>query len=183
MYLRQIIMQTLSSTCCKSAPTTFPVIVSDDPFSQMIVLDFYDGPAGGLLKCKYCCGEYYFYLLDWDEMHAVRIFALAPMPQSSFGEVFRLFKATPDERVWIPPWPSEEHLSELYDSHLQGVTDRAATPTVVIAWSIRAEKTLAMRAVDSAAMAHLSPWFDRQPHPVVFDWFGYLRVVRSLQPA
>jgi hypothetical protein len=176
-------MQTLPSTCCKSVPTAFPLPISDDAFSQMIVLDYYDGPAGGLLKCGRCGGEYYFYLLDWDEMHAVRIFALAPMPQSPFEEIVRIFKAMPDQRVWIPPWPSEEHLSELCDSQIQGVTDRAAAPTIVIAWSIRAEKTLAMRGVDSAAAPHLSAWFDRQPHPVVFDWFGYLRVARPLQPA
>jgi hypothetical protein len=176
-------MQTLSSTCCNSASAAFPVVVSDDPFSEMIVLDYYDGPAGGLLKCRACSAGYYFYLLDWDEMHTVRIFALAPMPPSAFEEIFRLFKATPDQRVWIPPWPSEEHLSELYDSHIQAVTDRAGTATVVIAWSIRAEKTLAMRGVDPAAVSHLSPWFDRQPYPVVFDWFGYLRLAKPLQPA
>lgn len=147
----------------------------------MIVLDYYDGPAGGLLKCRDCSAEYYFYLLDWDKMHTVRIFALAPMPQFSFDEIFRLFKATPDQHVWIPPWPSAEDLSELYDRHIQGVTDRAGTPTVIIAWSIRAEKTLAMRGVDSAAVSHLSGWFDRQPQPVVFDWFGYLRVTKSCQ--
>jgi hypothetical protein len=170
-----------SSICCKSVSADFPLAVSDDPFSQMVVLDYYDGPAGGLLKCRGCGEAYYFYLLDWDEMHAIRIFALAPMPQSSFEEIFRLFKASPDERVWIPPWPSEEHLSELYDSRIKCITDQAAAPTAVIAWSIRAEKTLAIRGVDSPAVLHLSPWFDRQPHPVVFDWFGYLRIAKPLQ--
>lgn len=172
-------MQTLLSTCCKSAATTFPVAVSDDPFSQLIVLDYYDGPAGGLLKCRDCRAAYYFYLLEWDKMHSVRIFALAPMPASSFDEISRLFNATPDQHVWTPPWPTEQELLESYDVQIQGITERAGTPTLVIAWSIEAEKTLAMRGVDSAAAPHLTPWFDRQPRPIVFDWFGYLRLVTS----
>lgn len=144
----------------------------------MIVLDYYDGPAGGLLKCRDCKAEYYFFLLDWDRTHTIRIFALAPMPPSSFEDIFRLFKATPDQDVWIPPWPSEDHLLELFDRDIQGVTGRAGTPTVVIAWSVKDEKTLAMRGVDSAAAPHLFPWFELQPHPVAFDWFGYLRLVK-----
>ena len=40
-----------------------------------------------------------------------------------------------------------------------------------------------LSGVDSAAAPRLSVWFDRQPHPVVFDWFEYLRVARPLQPA
>ncbi|MBI1831833.1 MAG: hypothetical protein HYR84_10325 [Planctomycetes bacterium] len=176
-------MRTLSSTSCQSASTAFPVVLSDDPFSQMIVLDYYDGPAGGLLKCRDCSAEYYFYLLDCDSMNTLRIFALAPMRQSSFEELCRLFKATPDQHVWIPPWPTDDDLAELYDKGIKNVTDRAGTPTLVIAWSVGAERTLAMRGVDFAAANHLSPWFERQPHPVVFDWFSYLRVVGSQQSA
>jgi hypothetical protein len=176
-------MQSSITPCCKSVTTAFPLVVSDDPFSQMIVLDYYDGPAGGLLKCQKCNVEYYFFLLDWDEMHTIRIFALAPMPPYSFEEIFRLFQATADQRVWIPPWPTEEPHSDFFDSQVQGVTDRAATPMLVIAWSIRAEKTLAMRGVDPGAASYLFSWFDHQPHPVEFDWFGYLRVAKSLQPA
>jgi hypothetical protein len=74
-------------------------------------------------------------------------------------------------------------LSDLYERGIQDIIDRAGTPTVVIAWSIRAEKSLAMRGLDPAAVSHLSPWFDRQPLPVVFDWFGYLRLAKPLQPA
>lgn len=172
--------------CCKSASATVPVVASDDPFSQMVVLDYYDGPAGGFLKCKVCGAEYHFYMLHWDDMHLVRIFALAPVPEQSLQRLFALFQASPDRRVWIPPVfsrASEETLSDLYDCGIQDVINRAATPTVVIAWSIRAEKTLAMRGVDSAAVPHLSSWFERQPQPVVFDWFDYLRIAKSLQPA
>jgi hypothetical protein len=175
-----------TSQCCKSASATVPVAISDDPFSQMVVLDYYDGPASGFLKCKVCGAEYHFFMLDWDGLHLVRIFALAPVPEGSFQRLLRLLKANPDRRVWIPPVfsrASEEDISDLYDRGIQDVINRAATPSVVIAWSIRAEKALAMRAVDSAVIPHLSPWFDRQPHPVVFDWFGYLRVVKPLQPA
>lgn len=172
--------------CCKSASPTVPVVASDDPFSQMVVLDYYDGPAGGFLRCKVCGAEYHFYMLDWDDRHLVRIFALAPVPEQSLQRLFALFQASPDRRVWIPPVfsrASEERLSDLYDRGIQGVIDQAATPSAVIAWSISAEKTLAMRGVDPAAAPHLSAWFERQPQPVVFDWFDYLRIAKPLQPA
>jgi hypothetical protein len=174
------------SQCCKTMSTAAPVAVSDDPFSPMIVLDYYDGPASGFLKCKACDEEYHFFMLDWDEMHVVRILALAPVPKETFQRLVDLFQAKPDQRVWIPPVlsrASEETLSDLYERGIQDAIDQAATPTIVIAWSVKAEKTLAMRGVDSAAAPHLSVWFDRQPHPIVFDWFQYLRVARSLQPA
>ena len=175
-----------TSQCCKSASTTVPVAVSDDPFSPMIVLDYYDGPTSGFLKCKDCGAEYHFYMLDWDDMHEVRIFALAPVPGISFQRLADLFEASPDRRVWIPPVLSratEEMLSDLYERGIQDLIDQAATPTVVIAWSIRAEKTLAMRGVEPVAVSHLFPWFDHQPHPVEFDWFDYLSVAKPLQPA
>jgi len=124
--------------------------------------------------------------LDWDDAHTVRIFALAPVPDQSFKRLFQLFKDEPDRRVWIPPVlarASEETISDLYDQGIQNLIDHAATPTVAMAWSNLAEKTLALRALDSAASAHLSSWFERQPDPVVFDWFQYLHVVRQLQPA
>jgi hypothetical protein len=151
----------------------------------MVVLDFYDGPISGFLQCKVCGAAYHFYMLDWDDLHVVRIFALAPVAEASLQRLFTLLNATPDRHVWIPPVftrASEETISDLYDRGIQDMIDRAATPTMVIAWSIRAEKTLAIRGVDSAAVPHLSAWFDRQPHPVVFDWFGYLRIAKPLQP-
>jgi hypothetical protein len=171
-----------NSLCCRSASTAIPVAVADDPFSQMVVLDYYDGPASGFLKCKVCGAEYHFFMLDWDQAHVVRIFALAPIPESSFQRLFAIFKASPDRPVWIPPAlsrASEEQLSALYDSGIQDVIDRAASPTLVIAWSIRAARTLAMRAIDSSAAPHMSPWFDRPPDTSSFDWFKYLRLVKA----
>lgn len=166
--------------------TDLPIPTSDDPFSPMVVLDYFDGPASGFLKCKGCGAEYHFYMLDWDDLHLVRILALARVPGTSFQRLAELFQATPDRPVWIPPVfsrASEETISDLYERGIQDVINQAATPTLVIAWSIRSEKSLAMRGVDATATPHLFPWFDRQPHPVGFDWFGYLRVTRPLQPA
>lgn len=167
----------MESQCCKSVSPVSPTIVSGDPIAQMIVLDYYDGPAGGFLKCRGCGTEYHFFMLDWDDLHEVRVFALAPIPASSFQGICALLGANPDSRVWIPPVlsrASEEVVSELYEGGLQEVIDHAATPTAVLAWSTRTEKVLAMRGVDSEAALHLSQWFDRQPQPVAFDWFGYL---------
>lgn len=172
--------------CCKSASPAFPVAVADDPFSQLVVLDYYDGPASGLLKCKACGTEYHFFMLDWDDLHSVRIFALAPIPESSFQRLIALVKEGPDQRVWIPrvfSRASEEKLAELYDQGIQDIINQAATPSAVMAWSIRAEKTLAIRGIDSSAAQRLYPWFEHQPQPVEFDWFGYLCIARDLQPA
>src|SRR5437764_3574502 len=110
-------------------------------------------------------------MLDWDDRHVVRIFALAPVSGGSLQRLFELFQANPDRRVWIPPVlsrASEETISDLYEDGIEEVINQAATPVLVIAWSIGPEKALAMRGVDPAAVSHLSPWFDRQPHPIVF---------------
>lgn len=153
----------------------------DDPFGQMIVFDYYDGPAGGLLQCNICGAEYHFYLLGWNEMHSVRIFALAPLPKSSFEDIFCIFDAVPDRRVWIPPWPSDERRLDLYEISIQCVIGRAGTPTGVIGWSVGTERTLAMRAVDSSLTPHLMPWFDRPLHADWFDWFSYLGLMETQQ--
>jgi len=176
------IMQSISS-CCKTTPTTIPAVVSDDPFSQILVLDYCDGEIGGFLKCRVCDSEYNLFMLDWDDAHLVRIVALAPIADGSFQRLFTIFNARPDQRrVWTPPvWSraSEERLEELYESGIQDVIDHAATPTIVIAWSIKTERTLAMRKVDPSAVPPLVSWFDQQPPPSHFDWFGYLRLPRS----
>ncbi len=173
-----------SSQCCSSAPATNPVAILDEPFSQMVVLDYYDGPASGFVKCKACGAEYHFYMLDWDHLHVLRIFALGRVPNGSLQRLFELVQANPDRHVWIPPVfarASEETLSDLYFRGIQGIIDQAASPTAVVAWSTRAEKTLAMRAIDAAAGSQLFPWFDRSL-AVAFDWFGFLGVAKPLQP-
>ena len=170
-----------TSQCCRSASITAPLAVSDDPFTQLVVLDYYDGPARGFLKCKVCGAEYYIYLLDWDDAHLLRIFALAPIPDLSLQRLFALLQQSPDRHVWIPPVfsrASEEVISDLYNRGIQDIINRAATPSLVIAWSIRTEKAVAIRGIDAPAVPYLYSWFDHQPRPVVFDWFGYLHMVK-----
>lgn len=171
------IMQT--SICCTSASARGPAAVAEDTFAQMVVLDYYDGPVGGLLKCRYCNTGYHFYLLDWDNTHAVRIFALAPTPESTFARIFELFGAIPDRRIWFPPWPREEDLLDLLESDIQDVANRADTPTLVIAWSNRTDRTLAMRGLDSSLKGQLRLWFDLPSHADLFDWFNYLGLPRQ----
>lgn len=166
-----------SSTCYCHFSMTEPVAVADRLFSQLVVLDYYDGPAGGFLRCDGCGDEYHFYMLDWDSSQNVRIFALAPLPPATLERLFDVLEARPDRRVWIPPIfsrASEEQLSELYAGGIQDAIERAGTPRLVIAWSIPDEKTLAVRGVDAASASHLSPWFDRQATDDSFDWFRYL---------
>lgn len=184
MRMGGIVMQA-TSQCCTSASSA-DVGISDDPFSQVVVLDYYDGPASGFVKCKVCGTEYHFYMLDWDESHLVRIFALARVPAGSMQRLFDVFQATPDRHVWIPPVfrrASEETLSDLYNRGIQDIIDHAASPNAVIAWSVRTEKSLAMRGIEAAAASHLLPWFERESLSDGFDWFGYLRVAKPWQPA
>ena len=168
--------------CCESAPTNAAIRVSDEPFSQMVVLDYYDGPASGFIQCKACGAEYHFYLVDWDQLHNVRIFALAPLPEGSFERLFGVLGAIPDRPVWIPPLlsrASEEQLDELYANGLQEIIDQAATATLVIAWSARTERTLAMRGVDSSIAPKFVPLFEYEALSDAFDWFHYVQLVRS----
>lgn len=172
--------------CCQQCNKTSATVVVDDPFSPMIVIDYYDGPVSGFTKCKVCQTEYHFYLLDWDADHVVRIFALAKLPPKSFLRLSQIFNETPTRHVWIPSVlsrPSEEELSKIYQGGLQNILDSAERPSIVMAWSRKQEKTICLRAVDSTSSADLPCWFDVADLTEVHDWFGYLQLTRDYAEA
>lgn len=176
----------MAPTCCKSVSAAAPIAVVDDPFSPMIVLDYYDGPVGGFLKCRTCGAAYHFHMLDWDAARLTRIFALTPISEATYQRVLAVLGAHADRHVWIPPVlsrASEEAIEGLYQAGIQKVVDDAGKPSVAVAWSVRAEKTLTTRGIDPSAAEHLAAWFDRQPERVDFDWSHYLNVARPLQRA
>ncbi len=170
-------------TCCKEAVASHPAIPSKDLFSTMIVIDYYDGPIAGFLVCKLCQSHYYYYMLDWNADHSVRIFALAPVTATLFPKLYTLFQGHPTSLIWIPPVlahrPSEEQIDELYASGLQEAIDSAGVVELVVGWSIVESKPISIRRVTTSLTQHLRSWFDLETLSDLFDWFSFLSIGKT----
>lgn len=96
-------------TCCLDLEKQFDIPISS-PFSQMIVLGWFDGPTDGLVICGSCGRSYKFAVLAsdggsydfsaWDEGHELTIFGLSEFTKEQFDIVF---SALADGRT--PTWP------------------------------------------------------------------------------
>lgn len=163
------------STACCHDPASLKNAAT--PFSQILALDFYDGPTSGILQCANCSATYYFDMLDWDEDHQIRIFRLAMLPQGSLEQcvaVFARFEA-PDWPVWVP-WfrssPSDE-ARDAVDRELEFILKKARPAELVVASSGYGEKVLAAVKVPAAELIETPDWFSAEGNDTR-DWFALL---------
>lgn len=83
------------SVCCQNLHEVFP---APSPFSEKIILNWYDGPLEGIVRCTACSRDYYFRDLAEDEASGVRIYGLFNLPA---GTLERVRKILPREHpIW-----------------------------------------------------------------------------------
>ncbi len=68
----------------------------------MILFDWYDGPASGLVLNTRSNEVFHFYLLDWDSEHRIRIFALFRVSSHVLDLLMQVTKESPKWPVWFP---------------------------------------------------------------------------------
>jgi len=148
------------------------------PFTQIIALDFYDGPTAGVLRCGACGATYCFDMLDWSEDHTVRIFRLAALPPQAWTQCVDVLSRSesPHWPVWVP-WartrPSED-VRRATDQALQEALAMAKPADLVLGWSGYGEKILAARRLPGNDLARASDWFSAENPAEAPDWFAIL---------
>lgn len=123
-------------------------IATLSPFSRMIVLDWYDGPTGGIVICKECSRSYKFSALaqdggsyeysSWDEGRELTIFGLTEFTKEQFGTILDALttERPPSWPVWvIGPYknPDTFELESPSNSSALDVFWQAGDPSLAIA--------------------------------------------------
>ena len=153
---------------------------------ELIVLDSWDGPTRGVLRCTVCLAEMLVDVIDWqeyDEREDIRIAAVSALRRGTAESLVKVFpKKNPVSRpIWTPVWqfdsPGEEKRAcDAIDSWL----GHPGKPKMLIAWrggwtmEIFLAKALDVahaRLVQKSLLGHR-----RKARPI--DWFGYVGLPR-----
>jgi hypothetical protein len=149
-------------------------------FNRMILFDWYDGPASGLVVDTRSDALYYFYLLDWDSNHRMRIFALFEVPSHVMDSLMQLTNASPKWPVWFPPeivHPSEEVRHRIGD--IKNLQLRPDTADYALLWDTKTEQPTGIWQLSEKDGQKVVPWFDAMDSDEgPLDWFGSLSVPR-----
>jgi hypothetical protein len=159
----------------RSTACTQDCLNTEQPFSRVVALGYYDGPTSGVAECRACLACYRFELLDelpdWDAGDDLRVFSLAPLSPEAFE---RLVNASPGSEaarwpLWVPRWEfaSEAERQEA-DRTVQQVLDSAPPPCQAIATRDNLSEVVACRRVTSEELASVRDW-------VAFLGLGELR--------
>src|SRR5262245_65937806 len=108
------------------------------PISRVVVLDWYDGPIGGVLQIGNNGPAYRFALLDErqsaDEAD-VRVYGLCPVPSHGFERLADGLSqhSKPRWPVWVPVWqfPTDESRQDM-ESLADDIVNRAGPLTWVV---------------------------------------------------
>jgi len=154
-----------------------------EPFEniRMVVCDWYDGPAGGILIDPQCGKAFHFYLLDWDSEHQIRLFALQEVSPLVVDSLLKLTSENPKWPVWYPKMlvqPTEAALE--WAGSVSGYRIRPDRVDSVLLWDSSSDLALGTRELDQENQARTMPWFDAvESAQGAVDWFGLLSLPRK----
>jgi hypothetical protein len=130
------------------------------------MLDYYDGPTAGLMKCEMCSRVYKFMMVDWDDDQEIRVHALAPISPDAFQRIEQI-KAKHDPKWW-PTGPE-----------IDDIVATAETPTMVAAFSRWGDTVFAARNLTESDVKFVQEWLSRTDTTTARDWFSFLGLLRD----
>lgn len=149
-----------------------------NPFSRMIILDYYDGPMSGAAQCPSGLA-FRFEMLAWDDRQDTRVFSLTPLPPGRFAALTVTLSRLGEPRwpVWAPNWDGVSQDGEPLEREVERALDGTQAPEWVVAWhDLERDGLLAARRVGSedrnGAFVQLS---DQQADR---DWFTVLGLAK-----
>jgi hypothetical protein len=140
-------------------------------YSNMEVLEYYDGPVEGVVHCGMCGTAYRFNMLDWDGEHEIRVFSLAPLPTELFLQFKEIISKQPKGIV-----PEGYDREAPYERSRQ-LLDQSGPVQFVVAWRRSDARVLAIRTVtdeDRGAVGDWSSWMDPRDPTADRDWFAFV---------
>ena len=171
-------MDPSSEECCQGIPLDFPVKA---PFGKFLVMEIYDGPAGGILICGQCNSVFRGYMVDWDKRHEVRVLALKRLPKDVLVKMLSFMGEEPMWPVWMPSKlirPTEEVLLWVNNA-IPSIEEAAAMrPEYMVSWTRGAKSAGVARKLDPALVSNARDWFSYDNTSEMYDWLGYLGLPR-----
>lgn len=153
-------------------------MLSDIPV-KMIVTEWYDGPVGGVVRVV-PDRSFWFFLLDWDSSHRIRLFGLQEIPEFE-NRIEQLTTDPPKWPVWIPAvfvQPTQE--AENWIAIRRVSRTRPDTIDAVLVWDTQDEKGIAIQNLAPADAIHTVSWFDAMDSAEgPRDWFSILGIPRG----
>jgi hypothetical protein len=148
-----------------------------------VVLNFYDGPTSGVMRCRSCSAAYRFTMIDWDDNQDVRIHAFAPLPSNSFQQVVDLLS-----KYEAPKWPmwftlrqyTSNRLYDLVEKQLDEILETAGAATMVLALSQWGERILAARRLAESDLKNIQDLSSLEDPKAAYDWFSFIGMVRRV---
>jgi hypothetical protein len=143
----------------------------EELFERAVVLDWYDGPLSGMLKCRGESSEFCFELADNADVLAFRVFTVAMLPPGTIDRFVDLLarqchSTAPWWPIWFPIWhfPTDEQ-RDAATAGMEQMLKAALSPSGAFCWNLKEDAIIAYRAI----AAH-----DAQPS----DWFPWLGLDR-----
>jgi hypothetical protein len=143
-------------------------MVGTTPFASVLVLDYYDGPVSGIVRCASCETCYQFHLLDWDADHVIRVFCLSEIAKDVADE----FKRIQSEAVAASPARYRRLLDLLPET---------VSHWIIVAWRNSDHSILAARVADRLAFDQITDQLFQEGwsfENASYDWFGYVGLVK-----
>lgn len=147
-------------------PSDIVIKPGRNPFSRMVVLDYYDGPVSGAAQCP-SGPAFQFEMLAWDDRQDTRVFSLAALPPENFERLTEALSRFGEPRwpVWAPNWGEASQENETLEREVERLLNRAEAPEWIAAWrDLEGDGLLAARQVSPRL---LDP-------PNASDWFSVL---------
>ena len=133
---------------------------------SIIMLDYYDGPTAGLMKCELCNGVYKFTMVDWNDHQEMRIHALASISPDAYERIEKL--KLEHEPKW---WPAGPEIDEILAT--------AEEPSIVAAFSRTGDQVFAMRKLTEGDLSYVLEWLSLEDPASARDWFSFLGLPRE----
>ncbi len=150
-------------------------------FRWMILFDWHDGPASGIVVNPELKGLFYFYLVDWDSEHRVRVFALHALPSHALESLCQVTQAAPKWPVWFPTeliHPSDE--ARRWIAAVRDLQIRHDIADYALIWDTATERPIGIRPLSENEGRQAVSWFDAvESEESPFDWFVRLDLPRE----
>jgi hypothetical protein len=146
--------------------------LNKQPFVVLVTRDFYDGPVGGLLRCRDADEFYRFTMLDWDLGQKVRVFGLSHVPPELAADCLAA------ESVGQSDLHGNGHDHNTCSDAVNARLEHCVLITFLVAWHRDTCSVVAVRDVAELALTVPSTSFWETTERTM-DWFGFLQLPRK----
>ncbi|HSA02967.1 MAG TPA: hypothetical protein P5055_19725 [Candidatus Paceibacterota bacterium] len=140
-------------------------------FSDLLTLDYYDGPTTALCKCVVCGSAKLLSIISWEpSISPIRVFGVAGITSQQFDRIRDQLKV----QEHMVAAGRSDHDSD-YVNALSGLLREAPSPQVALASDSLAQKIIAARQITEEGVTFEDP-VERVSGDDLSKWLSYLGI-------